>query len=65
MATTFSLGGTQDVMETVDEALRQGLTDMAVGPIWDPESVMQMVKRVSATESHCSSVARPTCPRLV
>ncbi len=37
-------GGTQDVMETVAEALRQGLTDMAVGPIWDPESVRQMVK---------------------
>jgi len=37
-------GGTQDVMETVAEALRQGLTDMAVGPIWDPESVMQMVR---------------------
>ncbi|OGP56241.1 MAG: ABC transporter substrate-binding protein, partial [Deltaproteobacteria bacterium RBG_13_52_11b] len=25
-------GGTQDVMDTVEEALRQGLTDMAVGP---------------------------------
>jgi microcystin degradation protein MlrC len=37
-------GGTQDVMDTVEEALRQGLTDMAVGPIWDPESVMQMVR---------------------
>jgi microcystin degradation protein MlrC len=37
-------GGTQDVMETVAEVLRQGLTDMAIGPIWDPESVRQMVK---------------------
>jgi len=37
-------GGTQDVMETVKETLSQGLTDMAVGPIWDPESVMQMIQ---------------------
>jgi microcystin degradation protein MlrC len=37
-------GGTQDVMETVAEALRQGLTDMAVGPIWDAESVRQMIR---------------------
>ena len=37
-------GGTQDVMETVAEALSQGLTNMAVGPIWDPESVAQMIE---------------------
>jgi len=37
-------GGTQDVMETVKETLSQGLTDMAVGPIWDPGSVMQMIQ---------------------
>ena len=37
-------GGTQDVMETVAEAMNQGLDDMAVGPIWDPESVGQMIE---------------------
>ena len=37
-------GGTQDVMETVAEALKQGLSNMAVGPIWDPDSVTRMVK---------------------
>ena len=37
-------GGTQDVMETIGEAMRQGLSDMAVGPIWDPISVQQMIK---------------------
>jgi microcystin degradation protein MlrC len=36
-------GGTQDVMETVAEAFSQRLTNMAVGPIWDPESVGQMI----------------------
>lgn len=37
-------GGTQDVMETVSVALSQGLTNMVVGPIWDPESVAQMME---------------------
>ena len=37
-------GGTQDVMDTVAEALAQGLSDMAVGPIWDPVSVGHMIK---------------------
>lgn len=37
-------GGTQDVMETVAEVFRQGLTDMAVGPIWDPQSVRRMIR---------------------
>lgn len=36
-------GGTQDVMATVAEALRQRLDDIAIGPIWDPESVQQMI----------------------
>jgi microcystin degradation protein MlrC len=37
-------GGTQDVMDTVAEAREQGLSDMAVGPIWDPESVARMIE---------------------
>jgi microcystin degradation protein MlrC len=37
-------GGTQDVMDTVAEALAQGLSDMAVGPIWDPVSVGHMIE---------------------
>ncbi|MFO0995259.1 MAG: M81 family metallopeptidase [Alphaproteobacteria bacterium] len=37
-------GGTEDVMETVEAAFRHGLADMAVGPIWDPRSVQEMVK---------------------
>lgn len=36
-------GGTQDVMATVAEVLAQNLDDIAIGPIWDPESVQKMI----------------------
>lgn len=36
-------GGTQDVMSVVAEAARQALTDVAVGPICDPEAVAQIL----------------------
>ncbi|MDH3691312.1 MAG: M81 family metallopeptidase, partial [Gammaproteobacteria bacterium] len=36
-------GGTQDVMETVEEAINQHLENVAVGPIWDPQSVATMI----------------------
>ena len=36
-------GGTQDVMATLAETLRQGLDDIAIGPIWDPESARLMI----------------------
>jgi len=35
-------GGTQDVMSVIAEVLRQGLQDVAVGAVWDPEAVRQM-----------------------
>jgi microcystin degradation protein MlrC len=37
-------GGTQDVMATVAEALRQELEEIAIGPIWDPASVRGMIE---------------------
>jgi microcystin degradation protein MlrC len=37
-------GATQDTMHTLKEALRQGLTDIAVGPIRDPEAVDQLIR---------------------
>jgi microcystin degradation protein MlrC len=37
-------GATQDTMHTLKEALRQGLTDIAVGPIRDPEAVEQLIR---------------------
>ncbi|WP_374466836.1 M81 family metallopeptidase [Ferrovibrio sp.] len=35
-------GGTQDVMMVIEEVLKQGLEDVAVGAIWDPEAVQIM-----------------------
>lgn len=37
-------GGATDVMDVFDEAMRQGLDDVCVGPIWDPGAVEQMVQ---------------------
>ena len=36
-------GGSQDDMTVLAEVMRQGLSDVAAGPIWDPESVGQMM----------------------
>jgi microcystin degradation protein MlrC len=36
-------GGTQDTMAVVAEVMRQGLTDVAVGAICDPEAVEQLI----------------------
>jgi microcystin degradation protein MlrC len=37
-------GGTQDTMHVLAEALRQGLTDIAVGPVRDPAAVDRLVR---------------------
>ncbi|MBU2091213.1 MAG: MlrC C-terminal domain-containing protein, partial [Alphaproteobacteria bacterium] len=37
-------GGTQDVMTVIGEVIRQGLEDVAVAAVWDPEAVQQMAK---------------------
>ena len=36
-------GGTQDVMDVVEEILRQGLEDVAIAPIRDPQAVEKMI----------------------
>lgn len=36
-------GGTQDVMGVVEEILRQGLEDVAIAPIRDPQAVEKMI----------------------
>ena len=36
-------GGTQDVMAVVEEVLKQGLDDIAIAPIRDPEAVQKMI----------------------
>ena len=37
-------GGTQDVMTVIAEVIRQGLEDVAVAAVWDPEAVKAMQK---------------------
>jgi microcystin degradation protein MlrC len=37
-------GATQDVMTVIEEVLRQGLEDVAVGAVWDPAAVQEMQK---------------------
>jgi microcystin degradation protein MlrC len=37
-------GGTQDVMTVIAEVMRQGLEDVAVGGLWDPEAVQKMMQ---------------------
>ena len=37
-------GGTQDVMTVIAEVLRQGLEDVAVAAVWDPEAVQRMAE---------------------
>jgi microcystin degradation protein MlrC len=37
-------GGTQDVMVVVEEILKQGLDDVAVAPIRDPDAVQRMIE---------------------
>jgi microcystin degradation protein MlrC len=37
-------GATQDTMYVLEEALRQGLTGIAVGPVRDPEAVDRMIR---------------------
>jgi microcystin degradation protein MlrC len=35
-------GGTQDVMTVIEEVIRQGLDDVVVGAVWDPQAVKEM-----------------------
>ncbi|MFP6746418.1 MAG: M81 family metallopeptidase [Alphaproteobacteria bacterium] len=37
-------GGNQDVMTVIEEVIRQGLDDVAVGGLWDPGAVQQMMQ---------------------
>jgi len=41
-------GGTQDVMSVIEEATRQGLTDVAAGPICDPATVKRIIEAGTA-----------------
>ena len=41
-------GGTQDVISVIEEAMRQGLADVAAGPICDPATVKRIVEAGTA-----------------
>ena len=41
-------GGTQDVMSVIEEVTRQGLADVAAGPICDPAAVRRLVEAGTA-----------------
>jgi microcystin degradation protein MlrC len=43
-ADTVGSGGTEDVMTVLREVIRQGLDDVAVAAVWDPEAVQRMAK---------------------
>ncbi|MGH6944149.1 MAG: M81 family metallopeptidase [Geminicoccaceae bacterium] len=57
-------GGTQDVMATVAEALRQGLESIAIGPIWDPASVQRMIEAGVGSEITLELGGRTNMPAL-
>jgi microcystin degradation protein MlrC len=56
-------GGTEDVMTVLSEVMRQGLEDVAVAAVFDPEAVKAMAPRASAPRCASSSAAVPTCRR--
>lgn len=37
-------GGVTDVMAVLEEVMKQGLTDVVAGPIWDPQSVNTLIQ---------------------
>ncbi len=64
MPTTARPGATQDTMYVLKEALRQGLTGIAVGPMRDPEAVRQHDRGRRGRQGHANGrAARWTCRR--
>jgi microcystin degradation protein MlrC len=57
-------GGIQDVMETVEAAFKHGLSDMAIGPIWDPSAVKQMVAAGVGAQVSVKLGGRTSMPAL-
>lgn len=57
-------GGTQDVMSVVAEVMRQGLTDVAAGPICDPAAVERLVGAGTAASITLPVGGRTDMPQL-
>jgi microcystin degradation protein MlrC len=47
-------GGSCDDLTVLEEMLRQGLTDIITGPIWDPQAVAQMIAAGQGAEVELS-----------
>jgi microcystin degradation protein MlrC len=66
-------GGTCDTMDVLQEAIRQGLHGIAVGPLCDPEAVAQMIyagkgSRVTldlGNKTHLDAIGRRKAPMRV
>lgn len=57
-------GGTQDVMSVVAEVMRQGLADVAAGPICDPAAVARLVAAGTAASVTLPVGGRTDMPQL-
>ena len=57
-------GGTQDVMSVIEEAMRQGLSDVAAGPICDPLTVKRIVDAGTAASVTLDLGGRIDMPQI-
>ena len=57
-------GGTQDVMSVIEEAMRQGLSDVAAGPICDPVTVKRIVEAGTAASVTLDLGGRIDMPQI-
>src|SRR5690606_32984173 len=57
-------GGTLDAMSVVAEALRQGLDDVAVAPVCDPEAVVRLVEAGVGATVTLDIGGKMACPTL-
>ena len=57
-------GGTQDVMSVIEEVMRQGLTDVAAGPICDPAGVRRLLEAGTAASVTLPLGGRVDMPQI-
>src|SRR5215475_14103344 len=57
-------GGTQDVMSVIEEVMRQGLDDVAAGPICDPATVQRLVEAGTAASVTLELGGRIDMPQI-
>jgi len=57
-------GGQTDVMDALEEVMRQGLDDVVAGPFWDPAAVQQMFKAGEGAELSFALGGKTDMPAL-